>query len=73
MKVRAKFEVAEKTESNNGGFSVKLYPVIGGSSENESFYKLTPAGSIELSTINKEAAAALEVGKQYYVDFTLAE
>lgn len=73
MNVRAKFEVVEKTESNNACFTVKLFPVTGSSPENESFYKYTPAGLIELSTINEDAAAALEVGKQYYVDFTPAD
>lgn len=69
MNVRAKFIVTEKTESQSG-ISVKMYPVTGGSDENEKFYKYTPAGSIELSTINKTAADAFVVGAEFYVDFS---
>lgn len=69
MNVRAKFIVTEKTESQPG-VSVKLHPVTGGSKENETFYKYTPAGSTELSTINKTAADAFVVGTECYVDFS---
>jgi hypothetical protein len=41
-------------------------------SENGKFFHATPAGSIQLSTVNKEAAAQFEEGKSYYVDFTPA-
>ncbi len=75
--VRAKFKVtavepnnAEKEEDK--GSTVHLFPVTG-SPENESFYKWTPGGNIILSTINTEAAAQFEVGKEYYVDFTPAD
>lgn len=71
--VRAKFVVAEKTETAAGSFSVRLTPVISGSKENEEFYKWTPGGQIQLSTINSLAAEKLKVGKEYYVDFTEAE
>lgn len=71
MQVRAKFKVESKSEDGSG-FSVLLHPVIGGSEENESFYRYTPAGQIQLSTINAEAAAQFEVGREYYVDFTPA-
>ena len=30
-------------------------------------------GKIELGTINKAAADAFELGKEYYIDFTRAE
>ena len=71
--VRAKFTVVEKTETADASFSVRLTPVISGSEENKNFYKWTPGGQIQLSTINKDAAAQLEPGKSYYVDFTKAE
>lgn len=70
--VRAKFECVEKTE-NTSGYTIEMYPVTGGSPENESFYKYTPAGSVKLSTINNEAAAAFIVGQSYYLDFSPAE
>lgn len=76
--VRAKF-TCTKIESNGAtnpsdkGATIILYPVVGGSAENESFYRWTPGGSISLSTVNESAAAQFEEGKAYYVDFTPAE
>jgi hypothetical protein len=70
--VRAKFKVTDKTP-NGEGFYVSMSPVVGGSPENDSFYKWTPGGQIQLSTINTVAADQFEVGKEYYVDFTPAE
>jgi hypothetical protein len=72
MNVRAKFSVVEKTQ-NSSGFKVTLHPVTGGSEENEAFFKYTPAGRIELSTINEAAAESFEVGKAYYVDFSASD
>lgn len=73
MSVRAKFKVHMKNDTEGSGTTVYLVPVVGGSSENEQFYKYTPGGQIQLSTINDGAAAEFEVGKEYYVDFLLAE
>jgi hypothetical protein len=55
--------------------SVKLTPVYGNGDpthENTSFWNATPAGSIELGTINPGAWQQFEIGKEYYVDFTPA-
>ena len=79
MSVRAKFRVAEKEDSQWQGynpgdvFRIKLYPVVGGSEENDAFYQATTGGQIVLATVNGQAAAAFEVGKSYYVDFTPAD
>ncbi len=72
--VRAKFKVTaiEPNTGGGDGKSITLFPVTGGSVENESFYKYTPGGSILLSTINEEAAKQFEVGKEFYVDFSEA-
>lgn len=72
MSVRAKFTVGEKAETVEG-VAIKLSPVVSGSEENKAFYRWTPGGSILLSTVNKDAAAEFVVGKEYYVDFTIAE
>jgi hypothetical protein len=78
MTVRAKFFVSEKREvghpnqPQNSEYIV-LSPVTSGSAENESFYRYTPIGKIELGVMNPEAAAQFEVGKYYYIDFTKAE
>lgn len=69
--VRAKFDCTEVLKTTEGG-SVKLHPVVSGSAENEAFYKYTPGGHIQLSTINLDALAQFEPGQSYYVDFTKA-
>lgn len=72
MRVRAKFFVQSKTEIEGGRFQVALVPVTSGSPENEKFYYYTPAGKIELATINASAAEHLKVGAEYFVDLTPA-
>jgi hypothetical protein len=71
--VRAKFKVQSVTESEGGLKSVNLSPVVGGSPENEKFFKWTPGGQIQLGTINPDAAAQFTPGRQFYVDFTAAD
>lgn len=77
MSVRAKFRVDSITRqlfgSQGEGQTIKLFPVCGSSEENKTFFKWTPAGSIDLGTVNAEAAAQFELGKEYYVDFTKAD
>jgi hypothetical protein len=79
MSVRAKFIVNSITrtkhwDANKGEVqTIKLMPVTSGSDENKSFYAATPSGTIELGTVNEEAAKQFELGKAYYVDFTPAE
>lgn len=72
MSVRAKFRVTNMTEKADGGFAIQLSPVIADNPENAEFFKYTPAGSINLETINADAANQFEVNKDYYVDFTPA-
>jgi hypothetical protein len=70
--VRAKFTVDSITEFITGK-KISLLPVVCGSEENEAFFRYTPSGKIEMQTLNEEAAKQFEVGKNYYVDFTLVE
>lgn len=70
--VRAKFQVYEVAKTLSG-HKVVLQPVTSGSEENKEFFKWTPSGKIELYCINDKAVEQFEVGKEYYVDFTLAE
>lgn len=72
MSVRAKFKVTAVTQTESGN-TVQLNPVTTGSEENKKFFRYTPAGRIELSIMNDEAAKQFEVGKEYYIDFTKAE
>jgi len=52
---------------------VKFSPVMKNSDENcenSKFWKWTPSGSLEFSTINKDVKFV--PGKEYYLDITLA-
>ena len=68
MSVRAKFKC-----TNKEGNQLRLEVVISGSEENKEFWKYTPAGQIQMSVDNEKTQEQFEVGKEYYVDFTLAE
>lgn len=71
--VRAKFVVRSKVETSEGAFEIALDPVVGGSPENDEFYKWTPAGQISLAVLNERAAASFEVGAEFYVDFNAVD
>lgn len=74
--VRAKFVVTEIARNKYGQDEtqvIRMSAVMSGSDENKTFFKWTPSGKIELATVNPEAGKAFELGKEYYVDFTLAE
>ena len=73
MTVRAKFKVQELITREGGHGSVKLSPVMGGSPENDKFFKWTPGGCIDIGTVNPEALAQFIPGAQFYVDFTPAD
>lgn len=53
--------------------SIALSPVGGNdaSPENKAFWNATPQGKIELGVINPEAWSHFELGREYYVEFTL--
>lgn len=72
MSVRAKFKCQSKTEHGNESVSIRLEPVIGGSPENDSFYRWTPGGYVQIDCMNPKASEEFEVGAEYYVDFTKA-
>ena len=74
-KVRAKFvcdsiEDQPEYEQKNVSFSA----VIDDSEENKSFAKFTPSGILQMViSYETPASNAFEVGKEYYLDFTLNE
>ena len=76
MTVRAKFRVdaIERTKwGDNEVQTIKLSVVTSGSDENKTYWKYTPSGTITLGTINKAAADAFDLNKEFYVDFTPAD
>lgn len=69
--MRCKVYCSYKQEANEG-VHLHFTPVVEGSEENKQFFRWTPGGQVMFYTVNKEAAAKFEHGKQYYVDFTPA-
>jgi hypothetical protein len=86
-KVRAKFmcsdvgttrffmcsDVGTTRFSRGEQHKVSMYPVTGGTEENDSFWEATPSGKIELDLVDKSALEFFKPGKTFYVDFTEAE
>lgn len=70
---RCKFKVRSKSEYESGVHEIIMYPVIQGSEENKKFFKYTPGGEFKLSVVSPETAQMFEVGKEYYIDISLAE
>ncbi len=76
--VRAKFVCDSVTSQRGYGeekvlYSAKFNPVYANGDpnhENSKFWKASPGGSFELLTIKM---MPFEVGKEYYLDITLAE
>ncbi len=72
--VRAKFKCTSVTKQEDWSkqhpfqYSYKFSVVTSGSKENETFWKYTLSGTIDISAIRDDL---FEVGKEYYVDFTL--
>jgi hypothetical protein len=74
MQVRAKFKVHSITRSaGEPSAEVKLFAVNATSEDNKTWSRWTPSGEIRMSITNPEAVNALELGAEYYVDFTKAE
>ena len=72
MSVRAKFKV-DVISLTKDGASVILSPVISGSKENDKFYKWTPSGKLELTTVNRSISDQLFPGQEVYIDITPAD
>lgn len=70
--MRAKFVVYEESRSDWGGVTYRLRPVRGQTPENEEFFRTTPTGEISVTVKPSETSARLELGVEYYVDFTKA-
>lgn len=75
--VRCKFKCVSKREYRGWDGSTNTRPlyeyrfdvVTSGSEENKQFFSYTPSGSLEVSSVND---GQFEVGKEYYLDLTVA-
>lgn len=64
--------VCTSKEDSGSGVNLAFWPVVDGSPENKQFFAATPAGSISLSVVNRDAANRIEAGQEYYIDFSPA-
>lgn len=76
--MRAKMQV-QSVESFSGADSIKMAPVCGnvpfgpeGQSEDNTFARYTPSGSLQLSITNPELIGKIKPGQKFYLDFTEA-
>lgn len=72
-KIRAKFVIGKKTIHANSYQEITMNAVYSQdpNHENKQFWDATPNGTITM-TISKNGGL-FEVGKEYFVDFTLAD
>ena len=72
--VRAKFIISHIQKNDDGSINVNAHPVTSGSEENKAFNDYTPGGSLQLHIApGKPAQEQFIDGREYYLDFTLAE
>ena len=57
-------------EPSGDGFTAQFSAVTSGSEENDKFFDATPFGQLNIGTVRGDH---FEQGKDYYLDFTLAE
>jgi FtsZ-binding cell division protein ZapB len=77
--MRAKMLVSS-VETTTYGETIKAAPVCGnnpfgpnGESEDNTFARFTPSGSLSLTVNNPDLLGKIKPGQKLYVDFTLAE
>jgi hypothetical protein len=77
--MRAKMKV-ESIHITEHGESIQMNAVCGtgafgakGESEDNTYARFTPAGSINLTVNNPDLLGTIKPGQKFYVDFTLAE
>ncbi len=52
--------------------SIEMHAVCDGSAENKAFFQATPCGTLHFQTVNADAAASIELDKNYYIDISPA-
>lgn len=81
--VRAKFQCHSVLPvcNNKGevlGYNINLSAVYNDrngqrNEENQKYWEATPAGNLQMWTVNKVAADSFKQGQNYYLDFTEAD
>lgn len=77
--MRAKMKVSS-VKATEYGEVIEAAPVCGdtlfganGDSEDNTFARFTPSGSLSLTVNNPDLLGKIKPGQKFYVDFTLAE
>lgn len=77
--MRAKMQVQWVEKFNGGSERVKMSYVTGnkpfgpeGESEDNTFARYSPSGSLEITINNPNLAGKITPGQKFYLDFTLA-
>ena len=70
--MRAKFIVYSENRSSYGTVTYLARPVQGETEENKAFFRTTPGGELSVTVKPSETEASLELGVEYYIDFTKA-
>lgn len=78
--MRAKMMVQGVTKHSETNETVTMAPVVGkepfgpeGESEDNTFARYTPSGSLTLQITNPNLIGKFEYGQKFYLDFTPAE
>jgi len=76
--MRAKMQVSQVTDFGGNNQQVKMAPVCSkafgpnGESEDNSYARWSPSGSLELTITNPDLKDKIKPGQKFYVDFTEA-
>lgn len=77
--MRAKFKISKVSELEGGNQELMMHAVGAksygpeGESEDNTFSRYTPAGTLTIWVNNPELAGKFAPGQSYYLDFTLAD
>ncbi|MGV3605243.1 MAG: hypothetical protein ACO1RA_02465 [Planctomycetaceae bacterium] len=69
MSTRCKFKV-ESVRKYKDSSNITLRAVVGGSPENDSFFRWTPSGSLTIDVLRPEIADQFPLGAEVYMDLT---
>jgi hypothetical protein len=74
MKTKCKFQINQIKKSEDGKeASVSATAVMSGSKENDSFFAMTPAGSLSFHVVNPAALEGLSEGDEVFLTIEKAE
>lgn len=52
--------------------TIEFTAVVEGSEENKAFWSATPSGSLKFQCVYPESVSQFEVGKEYFIDISIA-